>query len=480
MAHNLNLLFHKVTHLACILKRRTKKRMLLPKADDSYTNVEQEIAYKLENKIEDLELVDLLNIYSEKLRLYNQNFLRSLEYCKIAREISKKLNYEIGYAWASLNLGSCLIYMDFSLEPCKIIEESLEIFRRLQIVNGEAHALMILGAAKLAIEDYVSAYNNLEKGLNLSILINDKKGEVLAYYLLADFSKKLEDHDSIINYCKLALSVADDFDMKGRIYAQLGANLLKKGEIDEAKKYLRLALEKSETFQDKFTMSKVFIHLGKISLKNGELDKAKEKFNKGLDLTRKIGLLDYSTFSLDEISTSLIELKDYESALEILRRFQEIVDINKSPHRLAIILMKIALVKIKLKELDIALDLVEQVWVVANHSKNNKLQYECQKAFADIFEMNGDYKMAYLHHVLFHQFKEEFDKRGMNDKIKILANRIEVEKEREIKEFTKQKNVEVAQMIYEFYEKVDDLTIANQRIVDLEIENNRLQASKFS
>ncbi len=448
--------------------------MQLPSA--IFPNVEQEINNKLKDGLEDVELVDLLNDYSEKLRLCNQNFEKSLEYSKLAIKIAGNLQYEIGFAWALLNQASCSIYLDFSSKPCQIIEQGLKIFRRKMNVNGEIYATLILGAAKLANEDYVAAYENLQRGLNLSILFGYKKGEITGYYLLAEFSEKLEDYKVIVNYCKLALSVSDDSEVKGRIYALLGAVSLRRGDTSKAENYFLKALKRSKSIHDYFTISKAFIQLGKISLGNDDIESAKQYFKEGLELTQELGLYDRSTKYLNEIADLLIKLEDFAGASEMLREFGESAEIKTNPRCFATILLKKAMIEIKLDQPEKALQLLERVWIQVRFGDNTKLQYECHRTFSETYELTEDFARAFHHHKLFQQYKEVFDEHNLRDRTNILANRIAVEQELKIKKITDEKDVEAAQMIYEIHETIDNLNVAKERIAQLEYENLQLQS----
>ncbi len=441
--------------------------------NDNY--LQHRILNDFEDQIEEINLVDTLNDHSEKLRFRNQDFVKSLEYGQKAKKIAQDINYEKGLAWALLNIGSCLIYSDLSNEPYKYLNESLDIFRRLNDSVGEAHVLLILGKANLTDEKYVSAYYKIEQGLNLSIFSNYQNGEILAYYIFALLSEKLEDYESTVKYCKLALTTSASFDLKSRILVIIGTNLIAMGKTSQAKHYLKEALEESELINDKFSQSHIYIQLGKIFLREGQTEKAKENLKNGLQLANEIGLFDNSRVVLDDITESYIEFQDYESALDILKEFQKTVDINKNPHRLAIVLMKIASIKIKMNNTEKSAKLLEQIWEIAKDGENNKLRYECQKAFAEVFEMKKEYQKSLEHYKLFHSYKIDFDNIGTANKTKILADRMDIENERKLKQLEKEKNSEVAQMVYEVYENIDKLQKAKDVISLLQNENEKLQ-----
>jgi tetratricopeptide (TPR) repeat protein len=449
--------------------------MPLPQDPPTDNNLSNHIVNHLEDHLEEIELVDSLNKHSEVLRLRNQNFTKSQEFSEKARDIAAKINYEKGLAWALVNLGSCLVYTDFSNEPYKILKESLAIFRRLNDPVGEAHTLLVVARANLKDENYVSAYYKIEQGLNLSILSNYQKGEILAYYIFALLSEKLEDYESTIRYCRLALSVAGEFDMKSRVLAKIGTTLILTGKTSAARNYLEQALEESEIIGDEFSKALIFIRLGKVNVSEGQTEKAKDNLKKGLELANRIGLFDSANLIIDDILDSYIEFQDYESALEILGEFQKSVEIKNAPHRLAIVLMKVASIKLKMNEPEDAVKLLERILEIAGGGKNKKLLFECEKALADVFELKKDYAQAFGHYKLYHRYKEEFEKTGTANKIKILADRLNIENERNIKQVTREKNSEVAQMVYEVYENIDQLQKARELIAELQIENRKLQ-----
>lgn len=425
------------------------------------------------------ERIDRLNERAGRLMLQNQDFTKSLELSEQALSLAERIGHESGRAWALLNMGSCLSYTDLSSEPYKMLKESLEIFRRLNDPVGEAHALMFVGLANLSDEKYVSAYYKIEQGLNLSILSNCQKGEILAYYLLALLSEKLEDHESTVRYCRLALSMAEDFDLKARVLAQMGTTLILTGRPQHAKNYLKEALEESVFISDDFSKAIVYIQLGKIYLTERKIDKAKEHLRKGLRLANEIGLFDHSNLVIEDISDSYLEFQDYGSALEILEEFKKAVETNENPRRLAIVLMKIASVRLRMGETEGTPELLERVWKIAREGENKKLKYECQKAFAEVYETLGDIARAFEHYKRYHRFKEDFDNVGTANKIQLLADRLNIENERNIKQVTREKNAEVASMVYEVCENIDKLQQAKQLIETLRNENEKLQSEYY-
>lgn len=439
--------------------------------------LEQNLTNKLTNNVEDVEFVNLLNNYSESLRLIDQDFAKSLEYCEIAKTISENLNHNQGLAESLLQIATCHVYMNDKVKPGNILKKSLAIFRKINDPRGEARALIMLGAAKLVTGDYSEAYDFVESGLNLSILTNYHKGQIIAYYKLAQINEKLKDFESTINFSKKALAISDEYDIKVRLHTLIGKALLLKNKVSDAKDFFNKALVNLKNYDDRLSIAQMHVELGKIALFEDDFDLANENFENGFCIFEEIGLLEHYAYSFIEISNAYIEKKDFDSALRVLKHFQNSTTTGDSCELSALVLMKMASIKINSNKSYEALNLINQAWEIVEESKNLKLQFQCQEVFSKAFELVEDHKAAFKHHKLFHEYKRKFDQQNADEEIEILTHRIKIKKQRALKQLATLKNIEIAQTIYEVHEKSNALEQAKHAISNLRSENELLHIS---
>jgi DNA-binding CsgD family transcriptional regulator/tetratricopeptide (TPR) repeat protein len=213
-----------------------------------------------------------------------------------------------------------------------LLEESLQLFRRLGDTRGVADVLASQGMMARAIGDYDSAISQLQQcvaiyrdlgdheGIGRSLYrlahlfreqgkyeearllgneclsvfreIGDKSGEATAILILGDIARDLGETRLVHDYCSESLEL---FRALGELWGvgfslyNLGMAALFERDFERASGLVRDSIKLFRELENDPSIAEALTGMGRISVQQGEIASAQNYFVEGLDIARRIG-----------------------------------------------------------------------------------------------------------------------------------------------------------------------------------------------
>ncbi len=301
-------------------------------------------------------------------------------YCKQCIDIAEKAGYYQGLIKCHNILGITYIYrndyaaaikqFNISLEKATRINDQMAIFR---VYNN-------LGSICISMSDYEQAVINFSKALAFAEKLGDRKSMAMCYNNIAiihkgnkDYSRAMEyyqkaldigkelndemligqvygnittikflqkEHRQAITYSLKALAIQikqDDRYGMGISYANLGENYLalsnevtnkivENANIDSSRFYYEKALETARDIDDEQRICISKIGLGNICMARGEYKKAHRYYNEGLEISKKIDMIEITMDAVSSLSAVEEVTGNYKDALEHYKLFKSYND----------------------------------------------------------------------------------------------------------------------------------------------------------
>jgi len=259
----------------------------------------------------------------------------ALSYSILAKDLSLKLDYKNGLAFAYKNIGIFNYNEGNYLEAFDVWDKSLKAFEASNDATGVANMLSNLGAIYFNQGDDAKALDFYLRSLKVSDKLGDKlrRATVLNNIGAVYFNKKATQEKALEFYLKsLPLSEElGDNEVIGTTTVNLGEIYMDKGEFEQALKYFNQSLKVSTAPEN---IPYVLNDIGKLYMKQGEYNKAIQyqneayakasKLNAKLDLAQiAIGLGD-TYFKMGDIKAALAKYKIAEETAKELSAAYEL------------------------------------------------------------------------------------------------------------------------------------------------------------
>ncbi len=176
--------------------------------------------------------------------------------------------------------------------PCAVIEQSLEIKRRLGMKGGIAASLHSIANIENATGKPEEALKNFTESLNIRREIGDKAG---IGDVLIDLGVFYGDHnqpDQALKLFKESLQIQIDLgneQNRALLLNNIGNIYLNKGNYQDARTYYEQALQIRQKFSVPADIAETLHNLGEASTDLGLYEKALDQYHQALDLQRKLG-----------------------------------------------------------------------------------------------------------------------------------------------------------------------------------------------
>lgn len=311
----------------------------------------------LPNLEESIEKVDVLNQLSEAY-WYNDT-KQAVQHSTDALELAEQLDYEIGEATAYYNLGVENMVLSKFGEALNLLQKSHDVYKSNNYLQGIARSLNYIGAVyqqrgndTLALEYHLKSLRSFEditddKGLsscyNNVAIIHAKQGNYpksLEYFYLsleiaernqdslrmsfqynniATIHQYEKDDSAAMVYYTKSKDISEKIgDLQGVGFGYMGiAQVCKEGVRQEcAIENFLAAYEVFKKMEASFNMAEVQTHLSEIYNSLGENEKALSCVEEGLELSKKIGSLQFITKFYQTLSSIYTSQGDFKKALE--------------------------------------------------------------------------------------------------------------------------------------------------------------------
>lgn len=244
------------------------------------------------------------------------NIDSALYYFKLGYEKAKESNYEIGIARSHANIGYAYDRLDRKKEAVKSYEQSLRIFKKLNIKKSINQSITNLGSIYFDLGEYKMADSYFQQVLeNVKETPNDQMGLANAYFSLGNSNRKLKNQKKSLAYYQQSLAIREKIgDLNGIALSNWGIGVLynDKGAYPQALPHLEIALKNNRILKNLYQECVALMGISNTYLGLKDYKKADEAANSALTLANEIK------------SKGLVV-----QALDLL------VDVNKEQHKFA-------------------------------------------------------------------------------------------------------------------------------------------------
>jgi len=216
---------------------------------------------------------------------------KAIDYYEKSLEISEKLGDIHGMALTYGNLG--LVYADKG-EWDKAIdyyEKDLEISEKLGDIHGMALTYGNLGSVYADKGEWDKAIDYYEKDLEISEKLGDIHGMAITWENLAEVYCRKSDVDTALNYCNSSFEILEKLGDKlnlaeaHRIY---GIIFRKRKELMKSKKELEKSIEICQELSAIGELADTFFELAMTLHEIGDIENAEKYFKKALETFKKL------------------------------------------------------------------------------------------------------------------------------------------------------------------------------------------------
>ncbi|MDQ6764207.1 MAG: tetratricopeptide repeat protein [Bacteroidota bacterium] len=271
------------------------------------------------NAAEDTNRVNLLLDLS---RLYlNSNSEQAKNYSNKAKELSEKLGYHKGEAYALKNIGMAY-YNETSYPDALLIwEQSLKLFENLHDREGAAIMLNNLGSIYMDHGDNEMALTYYLKSLDYAKQINNKTRIAMVLGNIGTaYSNSDSTSDKALDYYFKSLKLSEESDDKntiGGILVNIGENYLKRNQDDSALYYFKMSLE---PYKNTENIPYSLNDIGKTYTKKGNYDLAIQYQENALLIAKRLDLQLDILQSYNGLGNSYYEKRLYSLALNAFQK----------------------------------------------------------------------------------------------------------------------------------------------------------------
>lgn len=245
----------------------------------------------------------------------------AITYAILANELSQKISFHPGQAYAFKNIGIAYYNKGLYLQSLENYKNSLSLFDSIGDKKGSANILSNIGSVYLARTDDAKALDYYLKSLKISEDINDKlrMATVLAnigsVYANKDTTMDKTNIDNAIQYYRRALAYAEEIKddyLIGNCTVNLGEMYDIKKDYTSALTNFEKALKVYEGTED---APYVLLDMGKLYTKKGDFEKALKYLHDAYDLVKKLDAKLDMTKSLVFLADTYEKMGDNKNAI---------------------------------------------------------------------------------------------------------------------------------------------------------------------
>jgi len=292
----------------------------------------------LENKLketepESLARVDILNDLVYEIATPYPD--RAKKFAKEAYELSKKLQYDKGLAYADRNQGMLSFFKPEPEKARDYLLSSLDKFKKIGHKSGEADALFYLGLIYWGFGDITKGFEHTSKSLKLSCEDDYSLGEAWALNMLGGYYYDLQVYPRSMEHFQKANSIFRKLRaVKGeaRSLNGIGNNYHKTGDSQKALGYQRRSLKLLQSYKIEQIESRVLNDIAGIFQTLGKYEEAFLHYERSLTLRRKIGHTTGEVTTLLDLGSLFVQQEETDRALQVLTEALELSErINAKP-----------------------------------------------------------------------------------------------------------------------------------------------------
>jgi two-component system sensor histidine kinase/response regulator len=251
------------------------------------------------------------------------NIDSALYFFQLGYEKAKASNYEIGIARSHANMGFAYDRLDRKKDAVKSYEQSLRLFRKLNIKKSINQSITNLGSLYFDLGEYETAENYFKQVLeNLQETPNDQMGLAGVYFSLGNTSRKLNNPTKALSYYEESLAIREKIgDLNGIALSNWGIGVIynNKEQFEKSQQYYEIALKHNRALKNLYQECVVLMSATHNYLGLKDYKKADESANLALSIAQQIK----SKSLVAEIIGLLAEVKRAQNKLPEALKLQE-------------------------------------------------------------------------------------------------------------------------------------------------------------
>ena len=301
------------------------------------------------------------------------------------------------------------LYRTKPVETIKYATEALDLSKKLKFRKGEAYAEKSLGMGYYIKADYIKANDHFQQALNIFGLIHDKVGQSNMLSNLGTLYNNKGADAKALDYFFQSLSIAEDIGDTLRI---LTANInignvysSKEVTADTAMGYFEKALNLAEKINNYNAIGTASVNLGDLYFLKGDYDVALSYFERSLKAFKKTnsGNLPYT---LNYIGKVYAKRKDYASALLYQKEALHFSEKANSTFEVAQAIIAMANTYSLEGKTDSALILYKHAEKIAGQIGARNEREITYKELAAIYALKKNYKNAFEYQIMASNLKD--------------------------------------------------------------------------
>lgn len=323
----------------------TQKDIILQLLKSSTDNRDKTILYSRLSKLYEIESIDSSIYFANKGYQISKSINYSIGIAENSSDLgyyyalknnldSSKINYNrakeyfyktdslFKYTQSSMRLGNVQLAQNNHLEALKLYQECLEISKNSSYNSLIPHLYNNMGLLYKQIEDYDDALTNFEKAYNLFLESDDDANSVYPLYNIALVQSILGKSDEAINgYLNLTSYhlKTENWVSLASIYNSISQIYLKNEDYVRAREYLNMALSAMKNKSDKFNSGPSSFYKASIYSNAAELYAVNNDYTEAKVYAHKaINIATSNSYKLDLYKSAkiLAEIYDVEKNID--------------------------------------------------------------------------------------------------------------------------------------------------------------------
>ncbi len=398
---------------------------------------------------------------------------QSLELCTNAKDLSLKMDYQMGFANSLYLIGLCQYILGMQEDVFATTQQAISLFQSLGDERGESNAYNLIGNIYERKGLFNDAIEYHHKSLAIRRRIGDRKGEAgslnnigIAYTQLAQFSDAFEYLFNSLNVSETIPSTASYALYNiAQIFVQID-------DLKKAQEYYRQSLELNQGTNDRALESSILADLGKVHalLKNHE--EAIGHLRRSLEIAKRTGNLHDQGVALTVMGMAHQENGQYLLARDCLNEALVIMKQTDARPDQSEVLCLLGRNYSKQEKFNEAIALLHQSLKIAEEMNINEKMRNAHNALAEVYRAIGDFEQALSHYRIYHKVWKSFYSQDSERRIHAIIARSEIEKARQDAEQERLKRHELSQALSEAKKSENEKT---RLLRQLEIQAEMLE-----
>ncbi|MCW3078031.1 MAG: protein serine/threonine phosphatase [Bacteroidetes bacterium] len=450
----------------------------------------------------DNEQMRLLNVIAEE----DDDFKRSLITANKAMQLANKLNDHQGLSLALNTIGFKYYNNNFYSDAVGYLERAYKSSIKSNDTLNQSSALLNIGRCYYELGDFQRAQYFLTEQIKLLPGIKNNFEIVSNYNTMAAIYLDQANFKKAHEFYMKEIAVAEKNNMKS-IVAQAYNNLAnvydEQGKFDKALEYYLKDLQITKDLGNEEDLSTTYNNLGSTYLSLKEYEKARINIEKAVEIAERLNYKYGLSIYYSSLGNYYEEVGKFDKALYYYQKDLENAKLSGTKNNLANSYQTLADFFLKIKKPEEAKENYLQALKISREVNALNIISNVNKGLAELYAMQGDFRNAYAHQVLYKTFYDSIFTLESEKNVSEISTRYESEKkeqtitllnkERELKntEIKKQKLIRYSftigfilmlVLVFVVYKSSRAKHAANKLLSlqkqEIEIKNSELHSSK--